>query len=282
MRKNNRYKLVIMLVLFISTLFISGNFFANSFGPILKTTGNISLFDKLNGNSTGHAGYSNYPTSAIANEGLPDEVKKALGNDIRYNGHGAFIINGGSNDLNANVASAPYVQNTMDNLGRPGVANALVNKTSRLYADRQDTQNGASDWVPKGYHQRRNLKGTYTFAYNRGHLIGYAIAGSIPGFDASESNQQNIITQTSWSNQAGSDNNTGQNYYEGLVRKAQDQNKTVRYRVTPMYVKDNLVASGVHLEAKSNDLSLQFNVYVPNVQGNIIINYANGNTTIRK
>ena len=113
-------------------------------------------------------------------------------------------------------------------------------------------------------------------------MIGYAIAGSIPGFDASESNQQNIITQTSWSNQAGSDDNTGQNYYEGLVRKAQDQNKTVRYRVTPMYVKDNLVASGVHLEAKSNDLSLQFNVYVPNVQGNIIINYANGNTTIRK
>ena len=54
-------------------------------------------------------------------------MKKALGNDIRYNGHGAFIINGGSNDLNANVASTPYVQNTVDNLGRPGVANALVN-----------------------------------------------------------------------------------------------------------------------------------------------------------
>ena len=207
---------------------------------------------------------------------MTNAVKQQLGSNIKYNGHGAFIVNDNKSTLNANVNVAPYATNEVDKMGRPTVGNAFLNKTCRQYKNRQETGNGASDWKPKGFHQLSDLKGGYSHAYDRGHLLGYALVGGIKGFNASESNPKNIATQTAWANESGDKDNTGQNYYEGIVRKALDKGKEVRYQVQDVYDGNNLVPSGAHIQAKSTDGSVDFNVFVPNVQSNIKINYATG------
>lgn len=219
------------------------------------------------------------PSEQLAMTVLTDRVRQALNpKSLSFNKAGAFIVNDNKTDLNASVSSAPYVNlSKVDSLNRPQQANALVSKSSREYRNRQETGNSRTI-NPVGWQQIR-LKGGKTL-YNRGHLIGYALGGGIRGFDASEANPQNIATQTAWANQAsnGNDANTGQNYYETLIRKRLDASQTVkiRYKVTPIYDGDNLVPSGNHLEAKANDGSLEYNVFVPNVQPGVVIDYKTG------
>lgn len=222
------------------------------------------------------------PSKKLAQSVLTDDVRRQVGQKIQYNGHGAFIIDDNRTKLNAKTISAPYAVNKVDSLGRPTEGNAWLNKSSRQYRNRYETGNGATDFKPQGFIQRTHLKGAYNHAYDRGHLLGYALVGNVRGFDASESNPRNIATQTAWANEARSKVSTGQNYYERIVRKALDSNKKVRYRVTNVYQGQNKVPSGAHLEAKSSDNSVEFNVFIPNVQPGLKINYATGQTIISK
>lgn len=221
------------------------------------------------------------PTQEQAEAVLTPQVKTQLGGNVEWNGAGSFVVNNNQTNLNTNIASAPWAVNHLDSQGRPWQGDAWLSRATRQYRNRQSTGNGASSWKPAGFEQASHLTGGYSHAYDRGHLLGYALVGGLPHFNASESNPQNIATQTAWANEARSSRSMGQNYYEGLVRRKLDQGVKVRYRVTDIYNDNNPVPSGAHIEAKAADGSLQFNVFVPNVQRNININYQTGRVTQR-
>ena len=62
-------------------------------------------------------------------------------------------------------------------------------------------------------------------------------------------------------------------------------NHHVLYRVTPVFEGKNLLANGVQMEAYSVEdkgKGICFNVYAYNIQPGILINYANGDSKLKK
>ena len=219
-----------------------------------------------------------YPSEARSDAAIAP-IRNEVGHLI-WNGYGAYVVNSDQPSLGSVKSyGRPWAQNHTDSQGRPTVADAYLTKQARQYRSRQSTGNGATSWKPAGYQQQFNLPGQYRFAYNRGHLLGYALVGNIRGFNASEANHDNIAAQTMWANQAWGAQNTGQNYYEGIVRRALDQNKFVRYQVRDWYFGNDEVPRATQIQAESSDGSVRFNVLVPNTQNNILINYSNGAVT---
>ena len=106
------------------------------------------------------------------------------------------------------------------------------------------------------------------YLYNRCHLIGFQLTGE-------NANEKNLITGTRYMNVEG------MLPFENLVVDfVKATGYHVMYRVTPIFDGDNLVASGVLMEAKSVEDQgggILFNVFCYNVQPGITIDYATGN-----
>lgn len=81
---------------------------------------------------------------------------------------------------------------------------------------------------------------------------------------------KNLFSQTAYSNQKV------QTIFESKVRQTLRQGKKVIYQATPIFKDTELMARGINLQAVSTDGSLDFNVYIFNVQPGYQFNYQNG------
>ncbi len=103
--------------------------------------------------------------------------------------------------------------------------------------------------------------------YNRCHLIGYQLTGE-------NDNEKNLITGTRYMNVKGM--LPFENRVASYIRRTHNH---VLYRVTPVFDGNNLIASGVHMEAESVEdygKGIMFNVYAYNIQPGVVIDYSNG------
>ena len=67
--------------------------------------------------------------------------------------------------------------------------------------------------------------------------------------------------------------------FENIVAEGAKKGLHILYRVTPKYTGNNLVADGVLMEAYSvedNGKTVQFCVFVNNIQPDVVIDYATG------
>ena len=148
----------------------------------------------------------------------------------------------------------------LDALGRCGVAYANIGQDLMPTEDRESI----SSVTPSGW-INREYDGEYL--YNRCHLIGFQLTGE-------NANEENLITGTRYLNVEG------MLPFENLVADyVKETDNHVLYRVTPVFEGQNLVASGVQMEAWSVEDAgdgVCFNVYVYNVQPGITIDYATG------
>ncbi|MBO6304636.1 MAG: DNA/RNA non-specific endonuclease [Selenomonadaceae bacterium] len=150
----------------------------------------------------------------------------------------------------------------LDKLGRPSVAYACVGVEIMPTEKRGKIGN----IKPPGWHTVRYddlIKDKYL--YNRCHLIAFMLAGE-------NDNVKNLITGTRYFN------TEAMLPFEEKAQKYVKKTKHhILYRVTPIYDGDNLVASGVLMEAASvEDKNLEFCVYCYNVQPGVGIDYKTG------
>ena len=153
----------------------------------------------------------------------------------------------------------------LDRLGRTGMGIACLGSETIP----TETRGQIGNVRPSGWHTVRYddlIEDRYL--YNRCHVIGYQLGGD-------NATPENLFTGTRYLN-----SNT-MLFFENIVASYIRENKSahVMYRVTPVYKGNNLVASGVQMEAYSVEdrgKGVSFNVYLYNIQPGIVIDYSSG------
>lgn len=153
----------------------------------------------------------------------------------------------------------------LDELGRCGTAYANIGSDLMPTEER----GSISQVKPSGWHSVRYDNVDGNSLYNRCHLIGWQLT-------AENANEKNLITGTRYLNVEG------MLPFENMVADyIKETDNHVLYRVTPVYEGNNLVASGVEMEAMSVEdcgEGISFHVYCFNVQPGIVIDYETGDS----
>lgn len=184
-----------------------------------------------------------------------------------YSGEPYIAINGNRPFFTADELTAASYETyaELDGLGRCGVAVASIGRDLMPDEDRGSIgQVKPSGWATVKYDF---VDGKYL--YNRCHLIGFQLTGE-------NANEKNLITGTRYLNIKG------MLPFENMVADyIKETGNHVLYRVTPIFHGNDLVASGVLMEAQSvedNGDGILFNVYCYNVQPGVVIDYADGSS----
>ena len=212
--------------------------------------------------------------NATEEQGKLEESEQGTGNGVEFSPESVPAYSGNpSAEINGNV---PYFRDSeltatafkrfpeLDELGRCGVVTACLGPETMPVAARESI----GMIKPSGWHLEKyeGIDGNYL--YNRCHLIGYQLCGE-------NANELNLITGTRYMNTEGMEPYESDTAY--YIRRTGNH---VLYRVTPVFNGDDLVATGVLMEARSvEDDDFAYCVFCYNVQPGIEIDYATGDSS---
>ena len=152
----------------------------------------------------------------------------------------------------------------LDETGRAGTALMLAGPETLPQGEREAT----GVYRPSGWHQNQYpgiVDSEPPYLMNRAHLLMWALTGLTE-------EHENLISGTRYMNTEGMLEAESQ-----VLNYIKKTGNHVLYRVTPVFVGDDLFASGVLIEARSQeDEDCVFCVYVYNVQPGVTIDYASG------
>ena len=194
----------------------------------------------------------------------------ALENIPEFSGNPYVTVNGNKPYFEDSEITAVSFErySALDALGRCGPATASVGRDLMPTDPREGSLSSVtpSGWINKTYDI---VDGGYL--YNRAHLIGWQLT-------AETTNKENLITGTRYMNV------TGMLPFENMVADyVKETGNHVMYRVSPIFEGQNLVCSGVLIEAYSVEDSgdgVEFCVYVYNNQPGIRIDYRTGESKL--
>ena len=208
--------------------------------------------------------------SGIGTSSAPVGTVCLLSDIPRFDGKPFVYVNGGEpNFTESDLTTESYESyGDLDKLGRCTVCISSVGVDIMPTKDRESLYVNPSGWLNKKY-DTSLVDGGYI--YNRCHLIGFQLTGE-------NNNEKNLITGTRYLNIEG------MLPFENMIaRYVKETENHVLFRVTPVFDGDNLVASGVLMEAMSvedNGEDLSFAVFAYNVQPGIAINYKTGESVL--
>ena len=151
----------------------------------------------------------------------------------------------------------------LDELGRCQSAEACIGQDLMP----TETRESISSVKPTGWKNKSYDTVDGGYVYNRCHLIGFQLTGE-------NANEENLITGTRYMNVEGM-----LPFEDEVAAYIKETDNHVMYRVTPVFEGDDLVASGVQMQAESvedDGVGISFNVYVYNVQPYVVIDYKAG------
>lgn len=162
------------------------------------------------------------------------------------------------------ISPTPYVLfSRLDDLGRTGAAMACLGPETLP----TQARGGMGNTYPSGWQTTQYSElGEDRYLYNRSHVIAFMLCGD-------NATPENLFTGTRYLN--ASSMVIFESQIEDYISRTKNH---VIYRCTPIYAGDNLVASGVQMEAYSVEDrgALCFNVFAFNIQPGIVIDYATG------
>ena len=209
-------------------------------------------------------------SSAYVNNNDITNIKYDISDIDKFTGYNYIELNGNIpvfEEIDTSKSFEEYSE--LDSLGRAGSAFANIG------VDLMPTEKRGSIGMikPSGWHTIKYDIVDGKYLYNRCHLIGYQLTGE-------NANEKNLITCTRQMNTKGM-----LDFENKVADYIKSTSNHVLYRVTPVYKDDNLLATGVKIEAKSvedNGEGILFNVFVYNIQNGIEIDYKTGESSLKK